>query len=53
MAGGREHASRCRRRRLDPGLGRPPGGGSGHPLGTLAWEAPRAEEPGRLPSAGL
>ena len=33
-----------------PGSGRPPGGGHGNPLSTLAWGIPRTEEPGGLPS---
>ena len=35
-----------------PGSGRSPGGGSGTPSNILAWEIPRAEEPGGLQSMG-
>ena len=35
-----------------PGSGRPPGGGHGNPLSTLAREAPWTEKPGALQSTG-
>ena len=36
-----------------PGVGRSPEGGNGNPPSILAWEIPRAEEPGGLQSKGL
>ena len=36
-----------------PGSERSPGGGNGTHSGTLAWEIPWPEEPGRLQSVGL
>ena len=36
-----------------PSLGRSPGEGNGNPFSILAWEIPRTEESGRLPSMGL
>ena len=38
---------------LIPGLGRCPGEGMATYSSILAWEIPRAEEPGGLPSMGL
>ena len=35
-----------------PGSGRGPGVGNGNPLCILAWEIPRTEKPGGLPSLG-